>query len=258
MPENEKKTKEEKLDYSFTFNQEIGSGEWESRIPHWPGGESGVTLGSGYDMKERNEDQVYKDLKGIVGEEKARKLSKAAGIKPEDAEGLVDKWVKEHRKGKKMTEDEIEKEGITRKQEKALFDILVPKYEEKAEKDVNEICGEGTWDKLNAEQKEMLFDHSYNPGLSKFPNFTKAVVNENWEEALKQYERKSKGKLLEKRNKAFKKKYLDPKVGGKDKDKDKDKKKKKENTYPTPVPVRGPPPTPSPTPTPPPSSGSGG
>ena len=66
---------------------------------------------------------------------------------------------------------------------------------------------------LSKLQKSMLTDYAFNPGLSIFKNFGKAVVSKDWDRVKKEYIRTSKGKPLG-RNKIFKQTFLD-KVGSK-------------------------------------------
>jgi len=234
MAKNKKKTKQktevkegkpkkenngkEKPDYSFTFKQEIGSG---SRIPHWPGGKSGPTFGPGYDLWAHTKGQTYEYLATEIGVDKddARELSEAADIKPktpEKAKEWVNNWKNKHG----------EKPVISKQQEKTMFDKLVPTYEKKAKRVVSNRHDKSTWNKLSAAQKEMIFDFAYNPGSAKqFFNIIDAVVKENWKEVKKIYKRKSGNKFLTKRNKAFYKKYLKPKVEEREKGEEKKTKK---------------------------------
>lgn len=53
---------------------------------HWPGGASGVTLGPGYDMRERSKATIVTDMTSIgVDMESAKSISNAAGLKGKDA-----------------------------------------------------------------------------------------------------------------------------------------------------------------------------
>jgi len=74
----------------FIWSEEFVEGISE-RL-HWPKGASGVTLGAGYDMKERSEDEVASDLTGIgVSADVAKKVSKGAGLAGQDADSFVKK-----------------------------------------------------------------------------------------------------------------------------------------------------------------------
>lgn len=57
-----------------------------TRVLHWPGGESGVTIGRGYDMGNRSAKQIRGELTAAgVPAATAATLSQAAGLKHEDA-----------------------------------------------------------------------------------------------------------------------------------------------------------------------------
>ena len=90
-----------------------------SNYLHWPKGSSGVTLGPGYDMKERSEAEITRDLKNIgVSETAAKKVAKASGLS-----GLAAKtFCKTNRKVVKLTN----------KEEFKLMRMIVPKYERAA------------------------------------------------------------------------------------------------------------------------------
>jgi GH24 family phage-related lysozyme (muramidase) len=60
---------------------------------------------------------------------------------------------------------------------------------------------------LTMKQQEILADYSFNPGLSIFPKFTQAVVENEWETALSEHARKLGGKPLA-RNKEFLRRYF--------------------------------------------------
>jgi GH24 family phage-related lysozyme (muramidase) len=66
---------------------------------------------------------------------------------------------------------------------------------------------------LNDEQLKILVDYNYNPGLSKFPNFVKAIVTKDWETAKKEYKRYAGGKELTDRNTKFYNLFLADKNG---------------------------------------------
>ncbi|WP_236720892.1 glycoside hydrolase family protein [Paraburkholderia phytofirmans] len=63
----------------FIFKQEALAGV-TNRL-HWPGGNSGVTLGAGYDMKARSAESIVSDMKSIgVNDAAAHAISAAAGL----------------------------------------------------------------------------------------------------------------------------------------------------------------------------------
>jgi GH24 family phage-related lysozyme (muramidase) len=67
--------------------------------------------------------------------------------------------------------------------------------------------------KLDDEQVKMLIDYNYNVGLSKFPNFVKAVVTKDWDTAKKEYKRYAGGAELTDRNQKFYNLFLANKRG---------------------------------------------
>lgn len=83
---------------------------------HWPGGSSGVTLGPGYDMKERTEAAIVKDMQAIgQSTETAKKIAKGAGLKGENA--------------KKFVADNKLLVTLDDKDEFGLLKLIVPDYE---------------------------------------------------------------------------------------------------------------------------------
>ncbi|WP_049959894.1 hypothetical protein [Taylorella asinigenitalis] len=78
----------------FTFDLEGSDqiGPFFSRVIHYPGGASGVTIGRGYDMKLRKEHEIFKHLTGAgVSERQARMISKGAGLKNGAAKQFVER-----------------------------------------------------------------------------------------------------------------------------------------------------------------------
>ena len=175
-------------------------------MPHFPGGRSGVTIGPGYDLGHRSPQEIYNDLT-------------AAGIEPETAYALIDAA---HKTGPEAANWVAQRGGIiiTEEQQQALFEnVLVPEYEARTREQLlsfvqnhNGVSSEAAdWDTLSEKQKEILFDYVYNTGgLSRFPELTAAVLNEDWEEATYHYERFSGDEPLAYRNQMFYQRYLDP------------------------------------------------
>lgn len=61
-----------------------------SRVPHVPSSASGITIGRGYDMKERTQTQVYRDLQGVgIPHATAQKFSKGVGLKGQTAKTFL-------------------------------------------------------------------------------------------------------------------------------------------------------------------------
>jgi uncharacterized protein (TIGR02594 family) len=144
-----------------TFDAEgQDSGHYFSRVCHWPGGNSGVTIGRGYDLGSRTAKGVAADLTaaGITGGQ-ATTLSTGAGLKG-DAAG---KWVKDNKA--KVGE-------ITHDQQKALFALVYAELkqsvvdisEKKGTKDkpgAKTVYGDVDFDTLHPAIMEMLVDLRY-------------------------------------------------------------------------------------------------
>lgn len=102
----------------FIYTREAWAGR--SNVLHWPGGSSGVTLGPGYDMKERTEAAIAKDMQAIgVPAEKAKEIAKGAGLKGDSAKKFAaDNSMKDKELIKLRNEDEFK-----------LLKMVVPAYE---------------------------------------------------------------------------------------------------------------------------------
>ena len=117
-------------------------------------------------------------------------------------------WVNEHRNGLYITEE----------QQQALFDdVLVDEYEQRVRSQLAHFADESgtvthdmiSWEHLSEKQKHILFDFAYNPGLSKFPTLTEAVLREDWDTVAQSFERFSAGEPLSYRNDTFYQTFLD-------------------------------------------------
>jgi tetratricopeptide (TPR) repeat protein len=75
---------------------QIERAKYISKI-HWPRGYSGVTIGAGYDLGQRDRDEIIETLVGIgVPSEIALNLANAAGLKGENARKFVEKYKNEY------------------------------------------------------------------------------------------------------------------------------------------------------------------
>ncbi len=110
--------------------------------------------------------------------------------------------------------------GLTEEGINELLRTDVETHMERAKSYVNVHFGTGAWRSLEPIKKQMLTDYAFNPGLGKFPKFTKAVVNNDWERAYKEMNRYAvirdeegnaiEAKLLSRRNEAFYENFLRP------------------------------------------------
>jgi hypothetical protein len=75
----------------LTFDAEgQEGGAYHSRTAHWPGGGSGVTIGRGYDMRERSWSEVYQALVGAgVPDRDAMALADGAGLRGTEARDFI-------------------------------------------------------------------------------------------------------------------------------------------------------------------------
>lgn len=148
-------------------------GRYHSRVAHWPGGASGVTIGRGYDLGSRTAKGIVADmtLAGIP-EDVALKFAAAAGIKGKEAR----LWLNEHASG--LPE-------ISPAQQLALFDIAYKRLAKDVERissayaktvakrdGKNEADLQIDWGSLHPAIKDMLVDlryrGDYTPATRKF------------------------------------------------------------------------------------------
>lgn len=186
--EDLKKNNEEEMKYNLTFNNEIGTGAYESKKLHKPSANSGITIGAGYDLKHREKAEIKNDLlEAGLSNEDAEIISNGAGLAGDDAE----KFLKEN---SNIT--------ITEEQQEKLFEKVVPVYEARAINGYEKIDLENkpNYEDLPQKVKDLLVDYAYNVGVETFPKFFKAVIKGDEETALNQYKRYTDGKPLGKRN----------------------------------------------------------
>ncbi|MFT8723726.1 MAG: hypothetical protein ABF759_14325, partial [Acetobacter malorum] len=83
---------------------------------HWPGGASGVTLGPGYDMRDRSRTEVEQKLRSIkVPSDLATKAAAGAGLRGEAA--------------RKFARDNKNLVNLTNDQQSRLLQVNLPSYE---------------------------------------------------------------------------------------------------------------------------------
>jgi len=141
-----------------TFNAEgtESPGRYFSRTISWPGGAmSGVTIGRGYDMGQRSQTQVVRELLlAGVSQPEALILSQAAGLRGSHAESYVSRNVSfspvlsleaQHRLFEEVTTDE------TIRDIKRIF----------AKPDTVAAYGAVDWDTLPLSAQELVFDLRY-------------------------------------------------------------------------------------------------
>lgn len=140
-----------------TFNAEgqESRGKLFSRVIHWPGGASGVTIGRGYDMGQRTRLQILSELQHAgMSEDAATFLSGAAGLRGESARRFV-------------AEKGIESPILSLPSQRALFEtittpeILADVKRILAKPDLQATYGSVTWEQLQPEVQELVFDLRY-------------------------------------------------------------------------------------------------
>ena len=126
--------------------------EGEVLTPYHPTAESGVTIGVGYDMKERTKEGIISDLTGVgVLKKTAETLGGAAGLSHKKAGDFV----KDNGAAK-----------LTQAQSQALFPTIYKvkaDYAEKlaTKKDVTDNYGVTDWAKLDSKIKDVLIDMTF-------------------------------------------------------------------------------------------------
>ncbi|UUO04948.1 peptidoglycan-binding protein [Blastopirellula sp. J2-11] len=137
----------------LTFDAEgTEGGQFHSRRPHVPGPTSGVTIGRGYDLKERTAEGVVKDLvAATLSKADANKYAQGVGKFGQDAKAFI--------ANTQLVE-------ITPDQQKLLFEIVYAEME----RDVRRICqksdviakyGSVDWTGLDSKIKDVLIDLRY-------------------------------------------------------------------------------------------------
>jgi hypothetical protein len=159
-----------------------------SRVVHWPGGASGITIGRGYDLGQRPSPSMDLSAAGI--EEPLRSwLIRAGGLKGQAAKDYFD-----------IADADIKAATISRKQQ---HDLFIPIYESMRNEvirisrktDVSSMYGHIKWETLDKKIKDVMIDLRYRGDYTSdarkivqkyivdndFANFSKAISSrENW------------------------------------------------------------------------------
>ncbi len=143
-----------------TFDAEgndIPGNAYFSRVLHWPGGASGVTIGRGYDMKERTQATVLQDLINAgVENAAAQSFSGGAGLSGVDANNFV-------------TNNKTAFGEISCDAQKILFeDVVYPRYVTAAQKKYSQAIAAQqkapSWDQLDQKIRDIAVDLTYQQG----------------------------------------------------------------------------------------------
>ena len=129
-------------------------GRYMSRILHVPSATSGLTIGRGYDMKEKSAQKIAADLTAAgVDEELATLISQASGLCGDEARAFI-------------SENDLADFEISMQTQEDLFNTT---YQAMA-KDVQRICnkadcvaayGAVDWDELDPKIRDILVDLRY-------------------------------------------------------------------------------------------------
>ena len=140
---------------TFDAEGQEARGPYFSRVMHWPGGSSGVTLGRGYDMGQRTRLQVISELRhaGMTLQE-ATFFGDAAGLRGTRAATFVKT---------RMVESPV----LSVPAQRALFEkITTPETIADIKRifskpDVQATHGSARWEDLSEYAKEVVFDLRY-------------------------------------------------------------------------------------------------
>jgi hypothetical protein len=129
-------------------------GPYHSRKLHVPSDSSGLTIGRGYDMKERKISHITEDLTvGLVLLADAKTIAKAAGLSGEDAKKFI-------------IDNGLQNFEISKIGQRVLFERTYAKYQQQTKRlctkaDVTEKYGVCAWDKLDPAIVEILVDLTF-------------------------------------------------------------------------------------------------
>ncbi len=152
---------------------------WFSRVLHWPGGNSGVTLGRGFDMKLRSTGEIHSMLRQAgLEEHKAVICSRAAGLRGRAAQQFVTVF------GPMVGE-------ITHQQQIQLFEIVYPRYLSLAKgyyikytQKLQIIPDAISWEAMDQKIKEVYIVIVYQ-GVNEITSLVKAVAGNDKNEFKK-------------------------------------------------------------------------
>lgn len=146
----------------FIFSIEVGPLSKVTAHLHWPGGSSGVTLGPGYDMKDRKKLDVVRDMTAIgLSAAVAASLADGAGLTGSAAEGFADE-----------NEDLV---NLPVDKQVELLRLIVPHYEHIVSRNIHVP--------LSQSQFDALVCFVYNPG-GRFTPIAKSINDGKIQQAV--------------------------------------------------------------------------
>ena len=184
----------------FTFDAEgQEGGRFHSRKPHVPSEKSGLTIGRGYDMKEKTKKQIEDDLVAAgLAESMAKRYSHAAGLTGPRAQKFLDdhstsnllraardKGLQETKVNEYIRDNMLDE--ITLDQQNKLFKATYSRFEDGVKNKLPD------YEKYPKAAQEAITDMAYNLGIdglfSRFPEFVKAVQKQDWKSAAMESKR---------------------------------------------------------------------
>jgi hypothetical protein len=130
-------------------------GQFFSRLPHFPGGASGVTIGRGYDMKLRTGQEIFEDLTASgVPSAQATELASGAGLTGASASTFARRM--------RSTTPPISVEA----EQRLFFALTYPRYVADTKRifesrSVQERYGRATWEMIDGRIQDLLVDLRY-------------------------------------------------------------------------------------------------
>lgn len=118
--------------------------------------------------------------------------------------------------GHKMDPGEVIRKGLTEAEADKLLEEDLSKATGRAKDYIEGRFGSKAWDKLDDKRKAMATEFAFNLGnLEKFPKFTKALIEGDWETIAEEYKRyytteSGETKELAGRNRLFYETYIEP------------------------------------------------
>ncbi|MBV8613941.1 MAG: glycoside hydrolase family protein [Acetobacteraceae bacterium] len=159
----------------FIFLKEAANPEI-TKHTHWPGAQSGVTLGPGYDMAFRTPEQIVFDLMSIgVDYEHARVLA-TAGIPPDGSS----RFGLQGPSAKAFAERHAKDVTLTLAQQQALLEQTLPAYEAEVRRLIHVP--------LTQNQFDALVSFDYNEGVTGLSIIAKALNKGDYEGAARTLE----------------------------------------------------------------------
>ncbi|GAN83678.1 hypothetical protein GHA01_14430 [Novacetimonas hansenii] len=143
---------------------------------HWPGGASGVTLGPGYDMRDRSRAEIEQKLRAIgINSSLASRVAAGSGLRGEAA--------------RRFAQDNRNLVDLSDLQQRRLLQVNLPSYEA--------IVRRGIHVYLTQNEFNALVSFVYNPGRG-WPGVRAAINSGDKLKAVRIIEEqvRSKGKVL--------------------------------------------------------------